>query len=372
MKIRIQGLDILRFFAAVSVVLYHYFFIGPLQGYWPQNQLFPITHFGDFGVDVFFVISGFVISVSAEGRSFSHFAKSRFVRIMPALLVCSLITAGTASLLPGVSVKDVFVRWITSLTLFPQLFGQELLTTVYWTLQIEVKFYILVTILIIFKVWERKKNIIIPVWLVISLCNQFFFNYKFLSDYLLTEFSGHFIAGILLYQIRKKESTSFTSLGLILSSILIWKHLSNFESWISGAYNYGFSDLGTLLFAPTIISIVYWVSYHDKISLPSKLVTALGSMSYTLYLLHADLGFFVRAFSDRYLFQKYPALQQVFTDPVIVIIAIIASLALSALVALVIEPRLKTPLQFLLRHGQYDSKSKAFRHSALSKGIPNE
>ncbi|WP_179037316.1 acyltransferase family protein [Paenibacillus sp. URB8-2] len=125
MKTRIEGLDLLRFAAAFSVLLYHYFFIGPLQGYWPQNQFLSIAHLGDFGVDVFFIISGFVISVSAEGRTFKHLVKSRFLRIIPALFVCSLITACTFSLLPGVSVRDTFTRWVTSLVLFPEVFGRE-------------------------------------------------------------------------------------------------------------------------------------------------------------------------------------------------------------------------------------------------------
>lgn len=54
MSKRIYGLDILRFFAALSVLFYHYCFIGSLEGSWSMNNYMSFAHLGDFGVDVFF------------------------------------------------------------------------------------------------------------------------------------------------------------------------------------------------------------------------------------------------------------------------------------------------------------------------------
>ncbi|MNN33297.1 hypothetical protein D3C81_1470510 [compost metagenome] len=68
-------------------------------------------------------------------------------------------------------------------------------------------------------------------------------------------------------------------------------------------------------------------------------------MSYTLYLLHADFGFFQRAMWDRVVFKNYPDLRNIFTDPVVVGIALISSLGIAALVSIFLEP----PLQRLLR-----------------------
>ena len=162
---------------------------------------------------------------------------------------------------------------------------------------------------------------------------------------LLTEYAGHFAAGMLLYQIKKGEKGSFTILGLLLSGLLIWHHCSGFESWINGMYHQGLSELGTFMIAPISIALVYWVSEIKFVPISSEISLILGSMSYTLYLLHADLGFFERAMTHRWLFVKFPELQYWVNETLIVLVAIISSLLLSAIVALCLEPPLKKVLK---------------------------
>src|SRR5690606_1173027 len=73
--------------AVLAVVIYH------LTGSWVPN--------GYLGVDVFFVVSGFIVSYAVAGRSegmsffrfVTDFYARRFTRIMPALLFCLLVTA---------------------------------------------------------------------------------------------------------------------------------------------------------------------------------------------------------------------------------------------------------------------------------------
>jgi peptidoglycan/LPS O-acetylase OafA/YrhL len=350
---RIEGLDLLRFGAAFCVLLYHYFFIGPLQGYWPNTQFVNLFHFGDFGVDVFFVISGLVISLSADGRTCGNFIKARFIRIMPAYFVCSLFTAITSSLLPGVSPSNIFTRWVATLTFYPQLFKQELVSGVYWTLQLEIKFYIIVAILLLANLWRKYALLIfVPLWLLISLVNVFYLNNSVLGQLLSTEYAGHFAAGMLLYQMRKGEQNSFTPLGFLLSGILMWKHCVGFESWIGGSFNYSYTEIGTFLIAPVCIALVYYVSRVNTVPIPSKILTVLGGMSYTLYLIHADFGFFLRAMSDRMVFIKYPAMAEILTNKVIVSMAIFSSLVISMLVVIYCEPLIKALLKKILNRKQ--------------------
>lgn len=54
--------------------------------------LFPVSKYGFLGVEIFFVISGFVILLSAEGRSPSYFAASRLSRLFPAYWASVLLT----------------------------------------------------------------------------------------------------------------------------------------------------------------------------------------------------------------------------------------------------------------------------------------
>ena len=88
-------LDALRFFAALSVVLYHYGFLG----YAPGNlltlsfpELSPAARYGYLGVQLFFMISGYVILWSINGRTASQFALHRFIRLYPTFWLCAAIT----------------------------------------------------------------------------------------------------------------------------------------------------------------------------------------------------------------------------------------------------------------------------------------
>ena len=95
---RLRELDLLRFAAALAVVLYHFTGFGG-AGAWPAPsqdvfpEIAPVTRFGYLGVDLFFVISGFVILMSAWGRGPGEFGISRLVRLMPAYWVSVLLGA---------------------------------------------------------------------------------------------------------------------------------------------------------------------------------------------------------------------------------------------------------------------------------------
>ena len=87
----LPALDLLRLFAALSVVLFHYAFRGAAaDGYTHVHlpELIPFAKYGARGVSLFFVISGFVIAYSAVGRSTQDFAIARITRLYPGFLIC--------------------------------------------------------------------------------------------------------------------------------------------------------------------------------------------------------------------------------------------------------------------------------------------
>lgn len=85
---RVGILDGMRFCAAMVVLLFHFAFRSWTSADIPTvvnyGLLGDISKYGYLGVDLFFMISGFVILMSAEGRTATAFVRSRAIRLYPA------------------------------------------------------------------------------------------------------------------------------------------------------------------------------------------------------------------------------------------------------------------------------------------------
>src|SRR6201996_9219411 len=149
---RYANIDGLRAIAALGVMIEHFF--GDLlrqtpAASGPMNAVasLVIHHFslGRFGVALFFLISGFVVPFSISGnRPLTHFAISRLFRLYPACWVALAVLATMAWLAgepPGMA------NVLANMTMAPNLFGQSWLSPIYWTLFIELVFYIFVALL---------------------------------------------------------------------------------------------------------------------------------------------------------------------------------------------------------------------------------
>jgi peptidoglycan/LPS O-acetylase OafA/YrhL len=150
---RIAHLDGLRGVAILSVILFHAFARWPdLVPYGDAYGSFPPFSKGWLGVELFFIISGFVILMTLEGcNSFGAFLYRRWLRLFPAMLFCSVLIfvsaplfperpAGTPtwpSLLPGLTLVQPWV-WHHVVGDFADLEGA------FWSLFVEVKFYLIV------------------------------------------------------------------------------------------------------------------------------------------------------------------------------------------------------------------------------------
>ncbi len=101
-KRRISFLDGLRGVAIILVVFFHAYG-NPYQfGRYPYGDTFAgVISYGWVGVQLFFMISGFVIFMTLEKcRNFQEFICRRWLRLFPAMLMCSLIIYLTVPLFP--------------------------------------------------------------------------------------------------------------------------------------------------------------------------------------------------------------------------------------------------------------------------------
>jgi peptidoglycan/LPS O-acetylase OafA/YrhL len=156
------SLDLLRFLAALLVLGFHLGFsswVSPtsagakiVDGSYTIPQTVHFVWFGWVGVQIFFVISGFVIANSANGASPIGFVRGRIERLYPAAWICASITAIVWLVTGLVPLHTLLARWIGSVTLWPRgpwIDGQ------YWTLACEIVFYAAVFCLIAIRQFKR-------------------------------------------------------------------------------------------------------------------------------------------------------------------------------------------------------------------------
>ena len=139
---RMVELDALRGIAAVAVLGYHFTTryqeqIGHVGG--PPVDLLA----GKYGVYLFFLISGFVIFMTLERtRTAADFVVSRFSRLFPGYWAALLITSAVVYTV-GLPFQRLPVgQWLLNFTMVQEILGAEHLDGSYWTLQIELFFYV--------------------------------------------------------------------------------------------------------------------------------------------------------------------------------------------------------------------------------------
>src|SRR5262245_16928724 len=148
---RLYVLDGLRLIAALMVVSWH-LVAGHASQAWGADTsvlfapIHGISRYGWLGVELFFLISGFVICMSSWGRSVGGFAISRIARLFPAYWVAVALTAATLALWPVYQQPLSTIDTLANLTMVQELFGVGYLDLSYWTLLVELVFYVLFAI----------------------------------------------------------------------------------------------------------------------------------------------------------------------------------------------------------------------------------
>jgi peptidoglycan/LPS O-acetylase OafA/YrhL len=138
---QLLGLDLIRFSAAFMVLAFH-LCAGTALG--------PLTRWGWVGVEIFFVLSGFVIAYTAAEASAGRFLKSRFIRLMPTVWLCGTVTAIFWALKGGL--PDLTSRYFATMTLWPT---GPWVDGSYWTLPVEIAFYVLIFVVLCLGAFRR-------------------------------------------------------------------------------------------------------------------------------------------------------------------------------------------------------------------------
>ena len=357
---RIVRLDGLRFFAALCVIFFHFAFRGAAAGVMPPldlpKWLIGLSQYGYLGVSLFFMISGFVIAYSAQGRAPLEFAAARFARLYPAHLAAVTLTFIVTLAFGAPVFAASFVQYFANLTMFAPIFGQDFMDGAYWSIVLEVIFYGWVFLFLALGLFEKSGERIILCWLLISLVNELFVGLKPLRFLFLTEYSGFFAAGVLIYRLRAGKS-GIAALPLLALSfaISLQTSLAGLEV-LAARYGTAFSGAAAAVIVSGIHGLFYAATSSAQTRLPVRFLAVAGALTYPLYLLHQHIGYIALT-----------RLRGMVSDPALLAI-VIAALILTAFAVWIFVERplskaLRTRLMALAR-GLADKKYPLARRQA--------
>jgi len=293
---RLPGLDLLRLGAALLVVIYHYAFRGGLNDEFLSFSLIQpgswVQYFY-FGVQLFFIISGFVILWSAENKQWLEFGIARFIRLWPAYFICVTLTALTIAFSGNSLFQTSVFHWLTNLTFFAPAFGQSLMDGVYWTIVLELIFYFWVVVALWTKVLPRFVNEFCLGWMLIIVANEFWLQSGILEKALITRFGAWFIIGILMYSLWSR-GRSLTSSILLVTAIAMSMNMAVLEHFEAAAgFNYAVEISRPIIANIFVISLAaVTISLGNRIP-GGKLAYILGGLTYPLYLVHQNAGYLI-------------------------------------------------------------------------------
>lgn len=293
-KVRFYELDLLRFFAAMAVVLFHFLFRGQQSGDIPVtfDLVENAARYGFYGVNLFFMISGFVISLSAVNRSAKQFAISRVTRLYPAFWVGVSLTAALIVLFGAPLLEVDFPQYLVNLTMLAEFVGVKDVDGVYWTLYVELKFYAIVFVILLFNKFD-KIEAILSAWLLILLVSLFYPLPRLLNFLVFPEWAPYFISGA-SYYLLKVKGVGFLRLAILLSAFLLSLNMAaEGITTLNSDYNVQASQLVAVLIV-CVFHLIFTLMIFNKLSwFRSPWVIKIGALTYPLYLIHQNIGFMI-------------------------------------------------------------------------------
>ncbi|WP_085717248.1 acyltransferase [Pseudomonas sp. B28(2017)] len=276
----LNSIQTLRALAAWMVVFHHYMqLVHNFQLTDPVSVA--MQWYGAIGVDLFFVISGFVIYLSATGKNISPgaFIRHRLARVAPAYWIFSVITAVTLMVLPGLVPLTVFEPTFLLKSLMfipaqnPSGIGLYPLMTVGWTLNYEMAFYVVFLASLLSPEKFRVPTIILGIFLLYKALPHLDGSLAFYHNPIVFEFA---FGIVIAYAYQKKLVQRIPLIpALIMAAVslgmIIHYGPATHSPWKSG-----------LPCAAILVAAISQERFFSRVEIVNKL----GDWSYSTYLCH--------------------------------------------------------------------------------------
>jgi len=286
---RIHGLDALRGVAAVAVLLFHYTTRYQVK-YGHASPPLVSVPLGFRGVDLFFILSGFVIFMTLERTHRARdFMVSRFSRLFPAFWAAVVATYLVVVVfgLPDkqVSLADLLLNF----TMVPELLHAKLVDGAYWTLEVELLFYAAMLALYVSGLL-RRVHWVLAGWLALCVAVHELERHGVAVSYLFTHLLvlphiALFGAGMMLHRLESEPATRRRSAALWAACMVV-------VAWTAPLDALGVALAG---------SAAVWGVLRGRLQvLTHPVLVFLGTISYPLYLLHENIGFTIIRAASRH------------------------------------------------------------------------
>lgn len=325
---RLLELDALRGIAALAVVCFHYFYrYNDIYGH--ENLFVDWSLMGKFGVELFFMVSGFVIfwTLNRVDKPLD-FIVSRFSRLYPAYWAALIITFLIVSFygLPGreVSLRDALMN----ILMFQEYLKIPHVDRVYWTLTVELTFYFWMFVFYLRSCLDKAE-------IILSFIIGFSIFHSIgaidiptpLYEIFIMKYLPFFTAGICFYKITNQDIDLKRNIFILSFSLLSTIAIYSFKHFI----------------VFTIFYIVFYLALSGRMKfLQFKPFVFMGGISYSLYLIHQNIGYVI--INKFYEMQWSPLL------------GILASLVFCIFLAVLSSKFIEKPSLHYVRHSYKHSK----------------
>jgi peptidoglycan/LPS O-acetylase OafA/YrhL len=306
------GLDVVRFLAAVLVMIYHLSFWQ--NGHVPEAASFDwFWRFGWVGVEIFFTLSGFVIASSAQAATPAKFLVGRIVRLAPAVWICATLTLLASLTLAHGAVHPLLTNYARTIALVPV--GDHI-DIVYWTLTVEIAFYALVFAVLLVKDFETLLKVLIVVGLISTAFDLVLAFHAELSRFIpriclatVTASSYHtsrllllrhgcfFALGMLLWTLGSgkrtwpQSYTVFLAIFVLGGTAEVWHEAQNQKISLAHPLSTASPVIAWLIGLGCIVASGLYSS--GRKAGPVKTLRFVGLLTFPVYLLHNNIGLLI-------------------------------------------------------------------------------
>lgn len=265
---RLSQLDILKVLAAFFVCVYHLHWVD-------SSILSTVFRYGYLGVNVFFCISGFITPLVLIRGKYDYskifsFIVSRFFRLYPAFAFIAIVEIylyyNGCSFMGYGSHPDkiTWARTLANFTFTADFFKIDWYIAVFWTLAVEVQFYLF--LLLIFPLFNKPQKWIAPLIIILITTGPILFGK---GDTLFT-YTPLFSCGLTVFLYHSKRINYPVMLALLtLCTFIESTHISSYAAYTAAA---------------TALAIVHLPQ------LESKVIKFLSNISYSFFLIHITIG----------------------------------------------------------------------------------